>query len=61
MPAQIKLKLICECCGCEMPQLEIVKKYFMYCDECVIADKRRQRFLDEEEEWNRGVDQQDTN
>ena len=61
MPAQVKLKLICECCGYESPQLEIVNKYLMYCNECMIAENRRERFRREEKEWNGGVAQEETN
>lgn len=60
MPAQVKLKLVCECCGFETPQLEIIKKHLMYCNECSQAEKRRERFRQEEKEWNKGVDQKET-
>lgn len=53
-----KLELICEECGFETDHLEIHKTVLL-CNDCAEANKRRQRFLDEEEEWNRGVDQKD--
>lgn len=53
-----KLRLICEVCGFESEQLEI-RKRFLYCKECAEAKDRRDRFLREEEEWNRGLGQKD--
>lgn len=61
MSTQIKLELTCECCGFETKELEIVKNFMLHCPECTAAEKRRDRFREEEEEWNRGVDQKDAN
>lgn len=55
-----KLQLLCEACGYQAEELEVVKKFFLYCKECTEADKRRERFKREEIEWNRGVDQKDS-
>lgn len=55
-----KLELVCELCGCEAIELEVVKKFFLYCKECAEAEKRRERFKREEEEWNRGGAQKET-
>lgn len=55
-----KFEFVCESCGYEAHELEIQKNKLMWCKECAEAEKRRERFRREEEEWNRGVDQKDT-
>lgn len=54
-----KLKLICEECGFKNQQLNI-KKRSLYCNECLEAKERRDRLIQSEKEWNRGVDQNKT-
>jgi hypothetical protein len=57
---RFKTELFCEECGYQSETLTIVKKFFLVCKDCVEAIERRARFLREEKDWNRGVDQKDT-
>lgn len=47
-----KPKFVCESCGFGTNHL-ISYKGFLFCKECEEAEKRRDRFLREEEEWNK--------
>lgn len=53
-------QLYCEQCGYEAHELHIVKRHLMYCKDCTDAQKRRDRFKREEKDWDRVVDQKDT-
>lgn len=43
---------ICEECGVESKTLFLVDNLYIYCEPCATAVKRRERFKNEDKEWN---------